>query len=344
MPMKRRRRLIWKLALLGAATLVALVSAEVLVRFTNPLGISQFHDMQRYFNELCQIVGPPRILKHRHNADVEFFDFSIRTNRLGLRGPELPATKPDNERRLLFLGDSVVLGWGANEDDLFVTRCENQLNAAARRDGSRLRYRCINAGHNQFDTTQEAALLADLGPELAPDAVCLVYVGNDVIPTIDVYEAFRAQPPPSLLTRAKGTVLSWFRGLHGISVYFDQIANGAEAVQHAQDVGAEVDSKGWKRSRAALLQIRDWCKQKKVPFVVLDHTQPAGDGRAAEIPPLSGFLAANGISRVPFHFTREELARPIRHSACDPHPNALGHELLLRKLGPALELLGLPAR
>ena len=43
-------------------------------------------------------------------AEVE-----VRTNSLGLRGAELELPKPRDRRRLFFLGDSVVLGWGVGD-------------------------------------------------------------------------------------------------------------------------------------------------------------------------------------------------------------------------------------
>ncbi|MFQ5505145.1 MAG: hypothetical protein ACE5F1_10155, partial [Planctomycetota bacterium] len=197
--------------------------------------------------------------------------------------------------------------------------------------------RCINAGHNQYDTWQEAALLDELGDRIAPDAVALVYVGNDVVPTVRVYEQLRSQPAPDTLTLIRGWLLSKaFPGLHGLYQYLAQSSGGAEAVEQGRRREARAESEGWRRSREALERVRDWCRRRRVPFLVLDHTQPATEHRDAEVPPLAAFLEEAAIDSSPFHFTAEELAMPIRHSPSDPHANALGHELLARKLRRAI--------
>jgi hypothetical protein len=336
------RRWLTRGALAAFAFGLALAASEVFIRVANPLGVSQFHDMIRYNTELLDIVGPPRILAHKPNHTLELFDFTIRTNALGLRGAEVPIPKPAGEYRILFLGDSVLMGWGAREGDLFVTRAERELNELAPQGR---RYRCVNSGHNLFDTTQEAGVLDELGDRLEPDAVFLVYVANDVVPTLPLYEEFKKAPPPDAWTRWKGWLLGdLLRGWGGILTYCQQNWGDAERVQFEQKAQSELESGGWKASRDALAAIDAWCRKRKIPFVFLDHTRPAENGHSADIPPLAPFLESAGITRFPFHFTEAEMAQPIRHSASDPHANARGHEMLLSKLRPALASLGLATR
>jgi hypothetical protein len=337
-----RRRWLVRAALAAAGLAAALAASEIFIRVANPLGVSHFRDSIRYNTELLEIVGPPRILKHKPNQTLELSDFSIRTNGLGLRGAEIPEPKPAGETRIFFLGDSVLLGWGAREEDLFITRAERELNELAPAGRA---IRCVNGGHNLFDTTQEAGLLEELGDRVQPDAVILVYVANDVVPTLPLYEQFKSAPPPDAWTRWKGWVLGVpLRGWGGILTYCQQNWGDAERVQFEQKAQAELESGGWKASRDALLAIHAWCKKRNIPFLVLDHTSPADGNRAADIPPLAPLLAEAGIPHFPFHFTSEEMLLPIRHSASDPHSNARGHDLLLSKLRPALASLGFAVR
>jgi hypothetical protein len=336
---RRAKRWLGRLALFAVALVLGMLGLEAAVRLLDPYGISHFRDMPRYLTSFCRIVGPPRILRHPPNASMTFRGFSIRTNALGLRGGELAEPKPPGETRVLFLGDSVVLGWGAEEADLFVTRAEQEMNERA---PAGRRYRCVNAGHNQYDTVQEAALLDELGERIAPDAVLLVYVANDVEPTLRVFEAFeslqREQSSPSTWQRCTGFLRgSVFPGLSALQAFLAQPRTSAPATGQPPAIDAE----GWQRSAAALLRMRDWCQQRSLPFAVLDHTHPGLSGQPPQLPPLQPFLAEAGIARHAFHFTLEELARPIRRSASDPHANRLGHELLLAKLRPALRTLGL---
>jgi hypothetical protein len=330
---------------------IAAAGLEVIIRLFDPLGVSHFSDMPRYFSKLCEVVGPPRILKHRSNKSIKFRDFTISTNRLGLRGPELPETKSSAEFRLVFLGDSVVLGWGVDLEEHFLTLAESELNELGK---NKTTHRCVNTGHNQFDTTQEAALLEELGEVLSPDAVILVYVNNDVNPTIKTYEALLKQAsegkdqPAGWLKKTRVTVVNAlrrvFKGLSNMRSLLSHLLSMKEKVEEIEEKNGQVDDEGWIASRDALCKIRDWCSARKIPFLVLNHTKPAIGSHPAEIPPLIPFLEKEKIPCFPFFFTPEELEEPIRHSFSDAHANALGHQLLLKKLRPALRSVGLKTR
>ena len=85
----------------------------------------------------------------------------------------------------------------------------------------------------------------------------------------------------------------------------------------------------------SLLAMRDACRERSIPFVVLDHTLPV-------LRPLPTFCAQSAIPCEDFHFTAEELHQPIYNSAKDTHANARGNELLLQKLRRIAEQLPLP--
>jgi hypothetical protein len=335
------KRALRRLLILTLSLLLAAVLGEVIVRGFDPLGVSQYTDMQRYLREFI-LLEPrfgDRLFGQRPATTVAFRDFTIATNDLGLRGPAVAMPKPAGTTRILFLGDSVVLGWGANDDATFVRRAQAELD---RRNPGR-RVECVNAGHNMFDTTQEAALLKDLlAGGLEPDAVILVFVYNDILLTRDEIKAYTeaaaSAKAPGWLARQWMTVRTeWFVGLNNLWTYLSVVSSGAEKNDRTALVAKAMDgdAPGWQACRQALLAIRDECARRKIPFAVLDHTEPT------QIPQLEKLCHEEKIRWHPFRFTAEEVARPIRHSAADPHANALGHELFLGKLRPALRELGL---
>jgi hypothetical protein len=327
-----------RLVFLGVSALIGLGLCEAFVRWFDPYGVSQFVDMQRYLTELVEeLPGDPRLFRHRPNQRLECHGFAIETNSLGLRAPELTKPRPEGGRRLLFLGDSVVLGWGAPEGQTFVRLTEGEIQVVNRE----ARIECINAGHNQFDTVQEAALLDHLlAIEMDPDAVLLVFVDNDIQPTAKVLEAYRAavleqqRQPPSFLARA----WSWlranpFRGINCLYIYATQVAGGRDAAPPAAAF-TKAETEGLELCKQALLHMQTTCNQRDIPFVVLDHTL---DPRLRV---LEAFCREQAITWHPFRFTGQELESPIRRSASDPHANELGHALLLGKLRPVLTSLG----
>ena len=98
----------------------------------------------------------------------------VAVNALGLRGPELGARRPD-EQRVLFLGDSLTYGQGVADDETVPAALEAALRA---RDGEH--WTVVNGGLRAYGTTQELALLTDLGERIQPDVVLLGWYWNDV--------------------------------------------------------------------------------------------------------------------------------------------------------------------
>jgi hypothetical protein len=98
----------------------------------------------------------------------------VRTNSLGLRGPEVAPRKPAGTRRVIVVGDSYVFGQGVDDDQTMPARLSRRLN-----DRGPGRYEVVNLGVNSYSTDQELILLEELGPRLEPDIVVLFVCDND---------------------------------------------------------------------------------------------------------------------------------------------------------------------
>jgi hypothetical protein len=76
-------------------------------------------------------------LGHRMRAGVDMVQVwdnhenvsRVRTNSLGLRGAEIPASKSAGRERILVLGDSYAFGYGVGDEDTFAAVLERELNA-----------------------------------------------------------------------------------------------------------------------------------------------------------------------------------------------------------------------
>lgn len=290
------------------------------------------------------------LFRQRPRLDLDLGSHRLRTNALGLRGPEILVPKPPDHYRILMIGDSVVYGWGVDDEHTFVRRFEVELNARA--DG--WTYEVLNAGHLVYDTVQELALLRELGPAVQPDLVVLVYVVNDVEPTRDLVEDHlgiareadpvvqQDAPAPSFLVGLAERMDSPWPHLAALLRLESQRSEryGALLERHGgswvpEDHG--VGPRGWKRSRAAVLDMAAQCESWGVPFLVLDHSFPA-------VPSLERLCLEEGIDWAEFRFTGEEQRLKIRNSRLDSHANAKGHGLLLDKLRAALGSRDLPPR
>jgi hypothetical protein len=104
------------------------------------------------------------------------FDTEIAINHSGLRDEEPIGPKAANERRILILGDSLVLAVQVPFRQTFGELLEQRLNAAQ----SQYRYRVLNAGVQGYGPVEELLLLKSIGRALQPDLVIhTLFVGND---------------------------------------------------------------------------------------------------------------------------------------------------------------------
>ncbi|MBV9913769.1 MAG: hypothetical protein JOZ93_14390 [Sinobacteraceae bacterium] len=104
------------------------------------------------------------------------YDGILRTNSRGMVGPELPASKPSGEFRVVVLGDSYTVGGQVPYEQTFPAMLERDL-----RDAGYANVRVINAGVGGYTTYNESRLLAEDLAWLQPDLVVMAaFLGNDV--------------------------------------------------------------------------------------------------------------------------------------------------------------------
>lgn len=104
-------------------------------------------------------------------------EFHVRyeINALGLRDdPMTSPSKPAGSLRVLMLGDSFVLGYTVDRQDLFVDQLENWWKQEGRPVD------VVNAGTEGFSTDQEVAWLDENGAAFEPDVVVLFPYDNDL--------------------------------------------------------------------------------------------------------------------------------------------------------------------
>jgi lysophospholipase L1-like esterase len=137
------------------------------------------------------------------------FDTEIAINELGVRDDEEIGPKPAGERRVLVLGDSLVLSVQVPFGETFSEELERQLNA---RDAT-TSYRVINAGVQGYGPVEALLLFRRLVADVQPDLVLVsVFVGNDAEEALASAPKLNADRPvieglrESIVTRLRRTV------------------------------------------------------------------------------------------------------------------------------------------
>ncbi|HEV7566625.1 MAG TPA: hypothetical protein VGO31_11765 [Microbacteriaceae bacterium] len=104
------------------------------------------------------------------------YDGILRTNRTGLVGPEIGASKPAGEFRIVILGDSYAVGGQVPYEQTFPAVLEARLHGAGL-----TQVRVIDAAVGGYTTFNEAGLLRERLAEWQPDLVIVAaFLGNDV--------------------------------------------------------------------------------------------------------------------------------------------------------------------
>jgi lysophospholipase L1-like esterase len=309
---RKRYQLLWALVL---SPILALVMAEGLLRGFNLFGSSLYGEFARY---IAVLVPDERVVyKNPSNHRGIYQGVEIATNELGFRNRPLSPKSPD-QRRILFLGDSVTFGWGVRGEDTFCSQLELDL----RRKG--LNVEAINSGVSGYNTYQELGVLEKYGDLLKPDLVVLVYVDNDVDPEANPTAASeRRMPEP-------------WRNPFGSMAYLIRKTRLYMMVLHlgpvlVSGVGTSIDrgSPGWQRSMDSLLQMAAYCETRKIAFITFHFRMlpnPQSDALNTEISAIAERQHFQFGDVLPW-FEHKNVDR-LTNSFIDSHPNAEGHRIL----------------
>ena len=133
---------------------------------------------------------------------------SVDINGDGLRDRDYPVERNENYR-MIFVGDSLTFGWGAEREDTFEYLLEERLNESGE-------FEVLNFGIGNFNTVQQFNLFKEKGLKYQPDQVVMFFFINDAEPI----------RPPSSLEFLSGSQLVTFywsrlRGLFSDSSSYD---------------------------------------------------------------------------------------------------------------------------
>jgi len=171
----RRAGLRPKLLLMFGSIVIALIVGETGVRLTGrapeiiPIGISSDrHVYRRSTNPILSYEFKPGF---RSDAENLPFDYRV-INSHGLRDIEREFAKPPGTKRIILLGDSVVVGYRVREIDHLMSRRLEMLYGDEKVE-------VINLAVTGYCTLAEVEFLRVQGLKYDPDAVILVFVEND---------------------------------------------------------------------------------------------------------------------------------------------------------------------
>ena len=293
---------------------IFLTLGELAIRVYLSRNIFYDVEMSRYARSLKIDAENPLIGHlHRPNREVKLMNATVRINSDGFRDDEYPLEK-GQRWRIIFLGDSLTFGWGVEKEQSFEHLLERELDA---REPTEI----INFGTGNYNTVQQVNLLLEKGLRYRPDQVVLFYFIND------------AEPVPQ---RSR---LPWLGNIRIVTFYWSRVkallarldpSAGFEAYYASLYRG---DSEGWRRGRAALLELQETCREHGIVLqvVLLPELHELVDYTfAREHALVADFLRANGIPVLDLapSFANETDPTTLWVAPDDAHPNARAHGLI----------------
>ena len=171
-------KILFKIVFLLSSAIFFIFIAEGILRLLPKEMNSRISDMnvnQAGAIQYDQVLG----WKIRPNIQVvnanEDYVATESFNSRGLRGPEYPYVKRNNEYRILILGDSFAENWTVNFNELFSEELKRRLSK--RIDAY---VEVINAGVRGYSTDQELLYFQGEGKEYHPDLTIVLFCDNDI--------------------------------------------------------------------------------------------------------------------------------------------------------------------
>ena len=307
-------------------------AVEITLRKFDPTGLdAYFTGVRRYFSNM--VTNPDYAYIHKTHYTDHLSGADITINKHGLRSPEIDMKKKDGTKRVMIMGDSVVFGWGVEQDSIFPIRLQKML------DKSGPEYEVIAAGVGSWNTRTEYEYFRSAGIEFDPDVLVLVIVANDIDPKPDGRTDI-SHDRLFAYTKRTGTPA------HGLGDFArDLKTSRSKLLQHIRYILTrrkvnkttkqfDDHSPQWEDAQIALEKLIGLCKENDIAFVACIY----GYDDMVGSPPLSYYdrrlkqLAVPVVTLPKAIFTD----RQYHNSIVDRHPNAAGHKLIADELFAAI--------
>ena len=319
--MRRANNLFTSLVMIAVSILVSCAVVEMTLRLKNSSMTNYDIEMWRYAKELkIRSPDPALDFEHVRSKAATLQSVDIRLNEWGLRGGPVKSAGAAG-RRILFLGGSITLGWGVAEADTVEARLETMLRAAGENA------EVLNGGVGNYNAERYVSRFFRQQTELKPTDIVVQYFLRDA----------EDLPPGGgnyLLRNSELAVTMWI-AYHRL---FDR--KGEQTlVDHYRRV-YEPNAPGFLIMKAKLKELADYAKGRGVRIYLamtpdvhnlVDYKFGFVHDTMREVAESLGYTYVDLLPAMLGRRPEELFAMPG-----DPHPNALGHQLMAQAIYPVL--------
>ena len=300
---------------------VALGVGEGLLRAKNSAMNTYDIEMWRYARELKARSDDPRLdFDHVKSSSAVLQNVTIRLNEWGLRGGPVEPV-PDGGRRILFLGGSIALGWGVPEAQTVEAGLERRLRDAGEH------VQVLNAGVGNYNAERYVTrFFKELAP-LNPTDIVVHYFLRDA-------EDLQPGNGNLVLRHSELAVTMWIASHRLLDRSGEQ-----SLVEHYRTV-YDTDAPGFVQMQSSLKELADYARTHGIRLYLamtpdvhnlVDYKFGFVHDMMREIAQVDGYTYVDLLPAM-----RGRPAESLFAMPGDPHPNALGHELMADAIFPVI--------
>jgi lysophospholipase L1-like esterase len=313
--------------LIGIA--IAVLCMEVAVRAFFDDGKQFDLEMWKYALEVKGISSDP-LIGHNHRPNRRAFLMGVQfdTNSKGLRDREFSYEKPSDKLRIMMLGDSFTVGWGAKFDETFPKRIERMYADRG------IQAEAINTGVGNYNTIQEVEYYLTEGYKYNPDIVVLNFTFNDAEP-VPV-----SSPPTTILRICYSCIFVAGR----IDSVLREFGDKKEWTDYYLGLyGDDGQAKGWLDAKTYIAKLAAFTKAHGTKLLIASMPE-LHDVQHYRLQRITDLVhEAADENDVPFvdllPYVQGVPSPELWVTPPDPHPNGLAHKLFADGIFEALEKL-----
>jgi hypothetical protein len=303
---------------------LCLLTMEPMTRFFVDSGKTYELEMWKYATRIKERDFRPDIgHRHRANARADLMGEDVKTDSHGFRSPEIPLQAPPGVARIAFAGDSITMGWGVAEKDTIPMQVLGGLKAQGRKvDG-------FNLGVGNYNTSQELASYKDIGAQMKPDIIVLVYFINDgePMPTYNDNDWFEQHSAAYVVMKYR----------------FDALMRSSGEVpdwkQYYRDLYKD-EARGWKLTQESIAEFAKIAKDAGIQLVIV-HVPELHELKPYPFTEVTAkvkaVVEAQGVQFIDLLPTVENLEpSTLWVTVPDPHPNGVADIAMSKGIVPSL--------
>ena len=309
------------ITLIITSSLISLIFAELFLILKNSNMKNYDVEMWKYSRKLKQ-KSSNKILDfvHKKNKKARLQNVDIRINEFGLRGENLIKNK-SSKRRILFLGGSITLGWGVKEENTLTANIEKLFS----QNGKDVEI--LNAGIGNYNSERYVERFLNNLSFLEPTDIVVNYYLRDA-------ENLKPSKSNFLIKRSQLALTIWTAQNRLFK------PSGEDNLINHYKAFYDQDNIGFIKMKESLNKLSNYAKANDINIYILmtPEIQNLENYQYLFIHKIIKKIANEYdyifVDSLPLFKNRK--FETLHAMPGDPHPNALGHQLMSEAIFPFL--------